>query len=129
MVHETGMYSVMSHRLFVTEKNLGALNMYGANKSAFDSDALNEAAALPAAVAVALASAQSDEHLQIAVDARTVTGQATGMLMERFQLSASQAFALMTRLSSQQNVKIRVLSEEIVRTAHMPGVTDRPSDR
>jgi len=128
MVSEVGMYSVMSHRLFVTEDGLGALNFYGATKSAYDSEALAEGVAFAAAVAVALASAQNESHLQIAIDARTLTGQATGMLMERFHLSATQAFALMTRVSSQQNMKIRTLAEEIVRTAHMPGVPDRPSE-
>lgn len=126
MVSQTGMHSVMSHRLFVTRAGLGALTMYGAKKSAFDTQALDNGVALAAAVAVALANAQHQQNLQIAVDARTLTGQATGMLMERFHLSAGQAFAVISRLSREQNVKIRDLADQIVHTAHLPGVADRP---
>jgi AmiR/NasT family two-component response regulator len=49
-----------------------------------------------------------------------VIGQATGILMERFDLAPDRAFAVLSRLSSQRNVKLRQLAEEIVRTRALP---------
>jgi transcriptional regulator with GAF, ATPase, and Fis domain len=124
MVAETGMHSIMSYRLFVTKETLGALSVYGAKATAFDSEALHEGLALAAHVAVALVSAQHADHLHVALDARTLIGQASGILMERFSLTPDQAFHLLTRLSQQQNIKLRLLAKEVVLTGRMAGLPD-----
>ena len=59
-------------------------------------------------------------QLEAALDSRTVIAQACGMVMERFDIDAVQAFALLTRLSSTQNVKLRDIATGLVRTRLLP---------
>ena len=46
-------------------------------------------------------------ELRQALETRTVIGQAVGMLMERYKVSADAAFSVLTRVSRQTNVKVR----------------------
>ncbi len=50
-----------------------------------------------------------------------MTGQATGIVMERFKLTAEQAFGLLSRLSQEQNVKLYDLACRLTHTGHVPG--------
>jgi GAF domain-containing protein len=115
-----GLFSIVSYRLFASGESLGALNLYGKSKSAFSPDDIHDGIALAAHVGVALAAAQEVENLEKALGGRTVIGQATGVLMERFDLAPDRAFGVLSRLSSQRNVKIRQLAEEIVQTRDLP---------
>ena len=120
VVERLGMLSSVSYRLYVTDQDLGALNLYGREASAFSAEDVHDGQALAAHVGVALAAAQEVEHLEKALGGRTVISQATGILMERFDLSPDRAFSVLSRLSQQQNVKIRVLAEQIVTTRSLP---------
>ena len=115
-----GLFSIVSYRLFSSGGILGALNLYGKSTSAFSTDDVHDGIALAAHVGVALAGAQEVEQLENALVGRTVIGQATGILMERFDLPPDRAFAVLSRLSQQRNVKIRQLAEEIVQTRALP---------
>ena len=115
-----GLFSIVSYRLFSSGDNLGALNLYGRDRSAFSPDDVHDGMALAAHVGVALAGAQEVENLERALTSRTVIGQATGILMERFDLTSDRAFAVLSRLSQQQNVKLRQLADEIVLTRALP---------
>ena len=120
VAHRLGLHSIVSYRLFSTGENLGALNLYGRSKSAFTSDDVHDGIALAAHVGVALAGAQEVENLEKALGGRTVIGQATGILMERFDLTPDRAFSVLSRLSQQKNVKLRQLAEQIVTTRTVP---------
>ena len=100
VAHEIGVVSVVSYRLFTTADSLGALNLYSRTSEAFDLDDIYNGEALAAHVAVALASSRQAEQLGVAITTRTVIGQAEGILMERFDISADQAFAVLRRVSS-----------------------------
>ena len=115
-----GLFSIVSYRLFSTDSNLGALNLYGKNRSAFSTDDVHDGMALAAHVGVALAGAQEVENLEKALGGRTVIGQATGILMERFDLLPDRAFGLLTRISQNKNLKLRQLAEQIVQTRTVP---------
>jgi AmiR/NasT family two-component response regulator len=43
-----------------------------------------------------------------------VIGQAKGIIMERFKIDASRAFALLTTLSQDTNVPVRVIAQQLV---------------
>ena len=120
-----GLLSILSYRLYSTDENLGALNLYGRSRSALSTDDIHDGIALAAHVGVALASAQEVENQEKALGARTVIGQATGILMERFDLAPDRAFAVLSRLSQQKNVKLRQLAEPIVFSWAHPGVQPR----
>lgn len=109
-----GVCSVLVVRLFTHDDTLGALSLYSRTGDTFHPDAHEEALALAAHVAVAVASEQKVAHLTIGLDSRAVVGQATGILMERFGLDAVAAFAVLTRLSSTENIKLRTLATQII---------------
>jgi AmiR/NasT family two-component response regulator len=51
-----------------------------------------------------------------------VIGQAEGILMERFKISADQAFAVLRRVSQDRNLKLNKVAEEVVSTRKTPGM-------
>jgi AmiR/NasT family two-component response regulator len=53
-------------------------------------------------------------------DSRGVVGQAQGILMERYQISAEQAFALLRRYSSHLNQRLRLVAERVVVDRSLP---------
>ena len=60
------------------------------------------------------------EHLQVALESRAVIDQAKGILVERFRLTAAQAFDALTRVSNQTNTKVRDLAVHLVQTGEFP---------
>lgn len=129
-----GFHSAVAIQLFTSSHVYGALNLYGADRYAFPPDARDEASALSAHAAVALAAQRQVDGLQAAVRNRTVIGQAQGIVMERFGLDAQRAFELLTRLSSMLQRKVTAVALDIVETRHVPtrearrpGGVSRPS--
>ena len=120
VVARLGFFSVVSYRLFSTDSTLGALNLYGKNKSAFSTEDVHDGMALAAHVGVALAGALEVENLEKALGGRTVIGQATGILIERFDLPPERAFGLLTRISQNKHLKLRQVAAQIVQTRFVP---------
>ncbi len=58
------------------------------------------------------------QHLLVALERRTVIGQATGIVMERYKLGPDAAFGVLRRVSSQRNRKVIEIAEELVATGH-----------
>jgi ANTAR domain len=54
--------------------------------------------------------------LRGAIETRTLIGQATGVLMERYGLTPDRAFAMLARLSQEMNVKAHVVAQQVVST-------------
>jgi GAF domain-containing protein len=117
---EIGVGSIVSYRLFAADDTLGAMNLYSRRTDAFDTEDIHNGGALAAHVAVALAEAQNVTHLETAINVRTVIGRAEGILMERFDLSPAQAFAVLRRVSQDRNIKLNRVAEELVRTRETP---------
>jgi transcriptional regulator with GAF, ATPase, and Fis domain len=116
----TGMHSSMSFRLFTTKDSFGVLNMYSASISAFGHEEVLEGHVLAAMTAVSVAASIKEEQLQRALESRTVIGQATGMLMERFGINADAAFSVIRRMSQAHNIKIHTLASDMVETGSLP---------
>jgi transcriptional regulator with GAF, ATPase, and Fis domain len=121
VVDECDVRSMLSVRLYVEEDNLGALNMYSRRLDGFDANQQAEGLALAAHVAIALVAAQEIEQLNNAVSARTVIGQAQGILMERFDIDADRAFSVLRRVSQHQNVRLHRVAADVVETRRIPG--------
>ncbi len=62
---------------------------------------------------------QADD-LQLALESRGVIGQAKGILMERFRLTAAQAFDALARVSDRTNTKLRDVAVAVVETGEFP---------
>jgi len=101
-------------QLFVHGDNLGALNLYAATAGAFTADSETIGLVFATHAAIALAAAQQEHHLSTALANRDIIGQAKGIVMERFHLDATHAFALIARLSQEENIKLHDVAAKIV---------------
>lgn len=100
-------------RLFEAPKSRGALNLYARQPGAFsDLGALGQLFQHQAAMAIGYA--REITNLQEAVRTRGLIGNAVGIVMERYHLTDDRAFAFLTRLSQDGNVKLRVVAEQIL---------------
>ena len=121
VVARTPFRSALCVRLYTTERSFGALTLYATEADAFDATARAEAHGLAAHAALAIASAEHAEHLHRALDSRTTIAMALGILMERFDLTHDDAFAVLRRVSSHENRKLHEVAAELVATRLTPG--------
>jgi ANTAR domain len=70
------------------------------------------------------------ETLNQAIAARHRVGQAQGILMARYGLTAEQAFAVLKRQSQATNVKLRIIADQMIRSGALDqhGTTRRRHD-
>ncbi len=66
----------------------------------------------------ALALARENEQLRRALESRDLIGQAKGMLMERFDIDAASAFALLVRLSQDSNTRLAHIAQKLIELDH-----------
>jgi transcriptional regulator with GAF, ATPase, and Fis domain len=123
-----GVLSVLSHPLPVQERVRAGLNLYADAPRAGDerTDRLVTRLAGYAVVPVSnlylyRTAVEQAENLEAALDSRAVIDQAKGILMERFKLSADQAFQALARLCMERNVRLREVADRLVRTGELPG--------
>ena len=110
-----------------------ALNLYSYRAEGFDQDGRDAAVILAAHASVAVAVTkerdavtQTEENFRNALASRQVIGQATGMLMERQQLSGADAFDVLRRASQRMNVKLRDVATGIAAGSETIGETEQP---
>ncbi|WP_134147986.1 GAF and ANTAR domain-containing protein [Mycobacteroides salmoniphilum] len=114
-----GVRSMLSFQLFTHGENLGALNLYSRTPHAFGTESYDAGLALATHAAIVLVAAQRESQWVSALASRDIIGQAKGMLMERFNIGAAQAFTLIRQLSQESNTKLVDVARAIV--------DDRPS--
>lgn len=124
-----GVRAQMGLRLFVEDETLGGLNLYATAVDHIDPEVQHLAQLFAVHAALALGKAQHDEELDTALGTRKVIGQALGIVMERYQLDEDRAFQFLVRVSSQSNIKLRRVAQQLVDQANRrePG-TDKPDD-
>jgi GAF domain-containing protein len=120
VAERTGIRSSLSFQLFTDEDSLGALNLYSPQPRAFDEVARAEGFVFAAQAAVALRSAQHEEHLRAGMATRNLIGQAQGIVMERFKVTPNQAFAILARISQETNSRLRDVARYLVDTREFP---------
>ena len=121
-----GIRSTLSLPLTVSDRSLGALNLYSEQENAF-SERDHQAAdvfAVQAAALLANTQAHIDarslgEQLGEAMKSRAVIEQAKGILIERHKLTADQAFRLLADASMHTNRKLRAVAEDLVLTGEL----------
>ncbi|MCB7136109.1 GAF and ANTAR domain-containing protein [Cellulosimicrobium marinum] len=123
---ELGVRSMLCVQLYTSSEAHGALNMYSTRRDAFELDDQHLAATFAAVAAAAISAARTEEQLQSAVQTRTLIGQAQGILMERFSLTPGRAFAVLSRVSQDANIKLVEIAREIVDTRRVPGLDASP---
>jgi GAF domain-containing protein len=122
-----GVCSVRSHPLPVREQVSGGLNLYADAARTGDERTerlvarLADYAVVPVSNMYLYRSAvERAEHLEVALDSRGVIDQAKGILMERYKLTADQAFQALARRSMERNVRVREVADRLVRTGEFP---------
>jgi GAF domain-containing protein len=109
-----GIHSVASVRLDTAESTIGALNHYDESPRHFDSDDLAVAEILARHASMALDSSLKQDVLRRAVDTRNVVGQAQGILMERYDLDADEAFSLLRRYAAQSGARLTAVARRLI---------------
>lgn len=86
---------------------MGSLHLYSRSESAFDDEDEHIGLLFASHAAVALVGAQHENKLLAALAGRDIIGQAKGILMERYQITQTAAFAVLVRTSQFNNRKLR----------------------
>ncbi len=118
---DTGIGAVLSVHLF-TDNTLGSLNLYSTAPRTFDETDIEEARVIAAHASVVVAHTRAQENLWRAIDIRLLIGQAQGMLMQRYGVTPTQAFAVLRRYSQHHNTKITAVAEQLISTGQLPDV-------
>ncbi len=116
-----GFQAVVSVNLHANGTTLGAINLYSASPRQFTTEDLEMARLVGAHASIVLSRYRSDLNLWQAIAARHRIGQAQGILMERFHFDADKAFAVLRRLSQQQNIKLSQIADHVIATGQLPG--------
>jgi GAF domain-containing protein len=118
---ESDICSFLAAPLVVQGRSIGALNLYSRSMDGFGvvDDVLVALYGAQAAIALANATTYDgarklSEQLQEAINSRAVIEQAKGILMHEHRISADEAFKLLRKRSTNTNVKLRVLAQQIV---------------
>jgi GAF domain-containing protein len=125
---ERGVSSSLSVPLPFQGASIGALNNYATHPDAFGEADLAMGLEVAAFVAIAVGNAESAArassdvaNMRQAMQSRSVIEQAKGILMERYKITAEQAFTLLTHASQRHNVKLREVAEELATTGVLLG--------
>jgi GAF domain-containing protein len=117
--------SMLCVPLWIDERGLGALSLYADRAAAFGDPHERVAVLLATFAALALAEAQRADQMHDALANRDVIGQAKGILMERHRVTADAAFAVLSRVSQAENLKLAEIARRLVETGELPGVPGR----
>ncbi|WP_448620665.1 GAF domain-containing protein [Geodermatophilus sp. URMC 65] len=123
---EHGALSSLSVPLPINEGIVGAINVYAHKPHAFDEDSRSVATRFAAYAAVAAANMYAHEeardlieHLERRVQSRAVIERATGILMERYELTADQSLHALARVARRTDTKVRDIADTLVRTGEL----------
>ncbi len=124
---EHGALSSLSVPLPINEGIAGAINVYARKPHAFDEDSRSVATRFAAYAAVVAANMYAYEeardlieHLERRVESRAVIERATGILMERYELTADQSLQALIRAARRTDTKARDIADTLVRTGEFP---------
>lgn len=113
---ELGVASMLCFQLFVRDQDLGGLNLLARRPGAFSDESERIGLLFASHAAVAVADAQDLNHVTTALGSRDVIGQAKGILMERYKITAEVAFALLAKTSQNTNRKLYEVAEDLSQT-------------
>jgi hypothetical protein len=117
---QTPIRSVLSFRLFLERKAMGALNFYADSPHAFPEDAVAVGLLWASHTSLAWKMTERDQQYRAALQSRDIIGQAKGVAMERFDIGADQAFDMLKRLSQESNTPLAAIAERVVLSRGRP---------
>lgn len=117
---ELGAGSLISFQLYVSEDNLGALNLYGGTGVRFGDEAQLVGELFASHAAVALSGARHSRQMNEALASRDAIGQAKGLLMALHNVTSQRAFDLLVRASQESNIKLTDVATWLVNEHDQP---------
>jgi GAF domain-containing protein len=111
---EQGIVSQFGIELFDEPGLIAGLNLYSSTVGAFDDDTVEAAMIFAIQATHTLGRVMTQKQLTDAMTTRTTIGRATGVVMQRFQLSADRAFEILTRVSRIHDLTLEVLADKIL---------------
>lgn len=114
---ELGMHSMLAQVLPVDDGAIGALNIYSADRNAFDSRDEQIIAILGATAVTAMRAARHQEkaqHMERALRTSRRIGVALGILVATRQVDLDGAWALLAKASQDSNIKVSELAERVI---------------
>ena len=111
---DAGARSMLCIQFFVEGRDIGSLNLYGRDVGDFGEECEEVALLVATHAAIALVEAEDTRDLNSALIDRDVIGQAKGVLMERYKLSAHQAFLLLSDMASSRNGTLIDMAKEFL---------------
>lgn len=117
-LEETPIRSVLSYELSVGGDGMSALNFYADSPRAFTDDSFELGGVLATHVALAWSMMRRHDQFRSALASRDIIGQAKGVIMERFDLDAVEAFELLTRLSQESNTRVIDIAAALINSEH-----------
>jgi GAF domain-containing protein len=121
--NESGLRSLLAIRLLIGTRPAGVVLAGHPETGVFGDDEIGIAYIVARHASIAVTRARHEETLAEAVDARKLVGQAMGILMERYDLDADRAFAVLARYSQHTNTKLRAVALRLIQTRTLPGLT------
>jgi hypothetical protein len=130
-VSETGVRSMLSFRLFLTESERAALNFYSLRPQAFESSSLATGAIFASYTSLLLLNLHHEDksmHLERALESHREIGMALGILMARELHTADEAFTRLRTASQHLHRKLRDIAGDVIHTGALPSHPPGPSE-
>jgi hypothetical protein len=105
-------------RIRLEGSKVGALNVFSDQAGALDEHSLDQAALLAAFASVTLAALDRGEEastLRRGLESNREIGKAIGLLMAMHDIDDDQAFAMLSRVSQEMNIKVAEVAGQVIR--------------
>jgi AmiR/NasT family two-component response regulator len=99
---------------------MGTLNLYAESTGVFAEDSVELGLIFATDTALIYDIVRRDEQFKRALASRDIIGQAKGVIMERFNIDAAQAFELLKGLSQTSNAPVAEIARRLVYADHPP---------
>jgi GAF domain-containing protein len=117
-LEQTPIRSILSFELFIDGTRMAALNFYADTPHAFGAESVELGTVYATHIALAWSMMRRQDQFRSALASRDVIGQAKGVVMERFNLDAVEAFELLRRLSQRSNTRLVDVAATIIDSEH-----------
>jgi len=122
-VDETGVRSMLSFRLFLTDTHRGALNFYASVPGAFADLSISTGAIFASYTSLSLINdlhRDKAANLEYALEHSRAIGTAIGILMARELCTQDEAFERLRVASQHTHRKLRDIAEDVTQTGSLP---------
>ncbi|MBM7516374.1 GAF and ANTAR domain-containing protein [Nocardioides nitrophenolicus] len=122
VLRQTPVRGMIGYRVIIGERKVGALNLFSDTPGAFTRESADLGAIIASFASVAVAAANEREaadSLRAGLASNREIGKAIGLLMATYDVSDTEAFALLRDTSNRLNVRLATIAGQVV-DGHRP---------